>query len=84
MVRTTWEGDDEKKVITDVQQHGWHLIGIEGDAEGPGFAYSIGLYHTLKQPEIIIFGLKAVSMMFQIINGIGDEMRKEVKFEDWG
>ena len=46
MVRTSWQDDDERRVIEDVQQYGWHIVGVEDDQEGPGFAYSIGLYHT--------------------------------------
>ena len=83
MVQTTWQDDSEKKLILDVQQHGWHLVCIEEDQEGPGFVYSVGLYHTLKQPEVILFGLENVNTMGQIINAIGEEMRKGSKFEDW-
>jgi hypothetical protein len=83
MVRTTWQDEDERRVIEDVHQYGWHIVGVEDDAEGSGFAYSIGLFHTLKQPEIIIFGLSSFKTMAQIINAIGDEMRKGMKCEDW-
>jgi hypothetical protein len=82
MVRTTWQDDDERRVIEDVQEYGWHIVAIEDDDEGPGFAYSIGLYHTLKKPEIVIFGLKTTDMM-NIINVVGEEMRKGKEFEDW-
>jgi hypothetical protein len=83
MVRTSWQDDDERRVIEDVRQYGWHIVGVEEDQEGPAFAYSIGIYHTLKQPEIIVFGLSDIKLMWQIINGIGDDMRKGKTFEDW-
>jgi hypothetical protein len=83
MVRTHGDDDDEQRVIDDVQRHGWHVVGIEEDAEGPGFAYSIGMQHTLNHPEIIVFGLKNAKIMMQIINVIGDEVRKGEAFEDW-
>jgi hypothetical protein len=82
MVRTQGEDANEQRVIDDVERHGWHLVGIE-DGPEPPFVYSIGLYHTLGQPEIIILGLKDASTMGQIVNLIGDEMRKGTKFEDW-
>lgn len=83
MVRTKGDDASEQRVIDDVKRHGWHVVGIEDDAEGPGFAYSIGLQHSLNHPEIIIFGLKDAKTMMQIINVIGDEVRKGERFEDW-
>jgi hypothetical protein len=82
MVQTTWQDDDERYVIENVQQYGWHVATIEDDPSGPAFAYSIGLYHTLKQPEIIIFGLSG-NTAAQIINVIGEEMRQGTTFKDW-
>lgn len=81
MVRTHGEDEDEQRVIDDVNRYGWHIVGIE-DGPGPPFAYSVGIYHTLAQPEFIIFGLGTTTMV-QIINTIGDEMRKGATFEDW-
>jgi hypothetical protein len=63
--------DSDRKLLADVQEYGWHIIGVEQDEEGPAFAYSIGLYHTFQHPEAILFGLD-VKVMQQIINGIGD------------
>jgi hypothetical protein len=83
MVQTTWQDENERHVIEDVQQYGWHIAAIEDDPEGPAFAYSIGIYHTLKLPEIIIFGLSSTDTMANIINTIGAEMQKGTKFEDW-
>jgi hypothetical protein len=83
VVRTKGDDANEQRVIDDVRQHGWHVVGIEDDAEGPGFAFSIGLYHTLKHPEIIIFGLKDARTMMHVINAVGEEVRKKARFEDW-
>lgn len=83
MVHTVWHDEDERHVIEDVQKYGWHVVLIEDAPEGPAFAYSVGIWHTLKQPEVIIFGLNSLEAMGNIINVIGDEMRKGTKFEDW-
>ncbi len=83
MVRTTGNDPEEQRVIDDVQRHGWHLVGISDDPEGPAFVYSIGMYHTLGHPEIIMFGLNSTAVMAQIINAIGEEVRNGAKFEDW-
>jgi len=45
-----------------------------------GFAYSIGLFHTFRHPEIIIFGL-AVKVLHAVINAIGEQVSKGSRFE---
>jgi hypothetical protein len=83
MVRTKGDEASEQRVIDDVKRYGWHVVGVEDDDEGPGFAYSIGIQQTLDHPEIIVFGLKNAKTMMQVINVIGDEVRKGERFEDW-
>ena len=83
MVRTKGDEASEQRVIDDVRRIGWHVIGVEADSGGPGFAYSIGMQHTLNHPEIIIFGLKDATTMMHLINTIGEEVRKGARFQDW-
>ncbi len=83
MVRKHAEDDDDRKLLADVAQHGWHLVGIEDDPDGPGYVFSVGIFHTLAQPEIVIFGLNSSSAMGQIVNVIGEEIRSGHRFEDW-
>jgi hypothetical protein len=47
----------DAKLLADVKQHGWHMITVSEDDEGPGFTYTIGLFHTYQHPEVIVFGL---------------------------
>jgi hypothetical protein len=72
--------EHDRKLLADVERHGWHVIGVMEDREGPAFAYSIGLYHTFGHPELIIFGLP-VRVMHQIINLVGEEIRSGERFE---
>jgi hypothetical protein len=72
--------DDERKLVEDVERVGWHVIAIEEDDEGPGFAYSIGLHHSFGHPEVIVFGLRTETL-FQIVNTIGEAVKDGTKFE---
>lgn len=83
MVRTTPEDDHDRKLLADIGSHGWHLVGISEDDDSPAYVFSVGLFHTLGQPEICIFGLSDTAVMGQIINGIGDLMREGQRFDDW-
>jgi hypothetical protein len=75
------EEDQDKKLISDIQEYGWHVIMIPLDDEGPAFAYSVGLFQTFGHPEIIVFGLD-LGVMHQIINLIGEEVRHGRRFAD--
>lgn len=79
-----WERVDpgaarDRKVISDVGDHGWHVALIPEDDEGPGFAFRVGLHENFEHPEVIIFGL-AIESMHAIINLIGEEVRKGRRF----
>ena len=75
------EGIDEQKILDDVAQYGWHVLKIFGPPESPGWAYSIGLYHNFRHPEIVVFGLND-ALMHSMINFVGDEVRSGKRFED--
>lgn len=47
----------EKKIISDVEQYGFHIAQFDGDGYSPSFAYTIGLFKTYGYPELICFGL---------------------------
>jgi hypothetical protein len=72
--------EHDRKLLADVERHGWHVIGVEEDEEGPAFAYSIGLYRSFGHPEMIVFGLP-VQVMHRIINAVGEEVRSGERFE---
>jgi hypothetical protein len=75
------EEDRERKLVSDIEQFGWHVIFVPEDGEGPAFAYSIGLFHKFNHPEIIVFGLD-LNILHRIINVIGEELRQGRRFAD--
>jgi hypothetical protein len=75
------EGADDQKVIDDVAHYGWHVVKILEGGDKPGWAFSVGLYHTFGHPEIIVFGLKP-ALMHSIINNIGEDVRSGKRFKE--
>lgn len=57
-----------------IAEYGWHVVLIEAENEEPAFAYSIGLYHSFRHPEIIAFGLKR-DTLHSLINVCGDRIK---------
>ena len=72
----------QREIIHDVQRDGWSILGVLGEPSSPPFAYSIGLYQTLGQPEIAIVGLPVEDRAPIILHNIVDLMNEGVTFED--
>jgi len=81
MVRKQGNDSEEQRVIDDVREFGWHIVGIESEEDKPAFAYSIGMQHTLGHPEIVVTGLDDSRTMAQIINTIGELVRDGARFQ---
>src|SRR5262245_36961608 len=69
-----------RKVIRDVNTHGWHVVKVSALDEHPGWAFSIGLFYTFRHPEILMFGL-SLDLMHRLINSLGEEVRTGRRFE---
>lgn len=59
---------------TNIAKYGLQVIMVNGTDYSPSFAYSIGLFETYKQPEIICFGLPN-QLVHEIINDVADLMK---------
>lgn len=72
----------EIKVLTDIHTHGWHVIGVlaDGGEKGPEWAYSVGLFHTLGHPELVVSGLKLKTCM-NLVYEIGKQVKSGKRFE---
>jgi hypothetical protein len=67
------------QVAGHIDQSGWHVTGVLPDDEMPGWAYSVGLWHSYRHPEIAIFGLPPNRYGF--VNVIGDAIRDGRRLE---
>ncbi|MEV8098200.1 DUF4262 domain-containing protein [Kitasatospora sp. NPDC085879] len=46
-----------------VRKHGWHVVGVGGGAEVPDWAFTVGLWHSYRIPEVAMFGLELHGLM---------------------
>jgi hypothetical protein len=66
--------DSDRRLLSDIETYGWHVVLIPEEDGTPGWAFSVGLYSTFRKPEIIVFGLpQAVS--HHLINTVGEWAR---------
>ncbi|MBA9004637.1 DUF4262 domain-containing protein [Thermomonospora cellulosilytica] len=64
-------GTFELRTIVHVQQYGWSTV-LTGPRDGrPGWAFTIGLWHTHRSPELVVFGLDPYDMQ-TIVNNLGE------------
>jgi hypothetical protein len=71
--------EHDRKLLADVGRHGWHVIAVGEDEEGPGFAYTIGLHRSFGHPEVIVFGLP-VPVLHRVVNAVGEQVRSGERF----
>jgi hypothetical protein len=49
--------DADRKLLSDVEEYGWHILHVLSEGELPGWSFSVGIYHTHRHPEFIVMGL---------------------------
>jgi hypothetical protein len=64
----------EQKALDDVQHYGLHVVNVLEEGDLPPFTYSVGLCHTFKHPEVLIYGLPR-DRAHRILNDLADELR---------
>jgi hypothetical protein len=70
----------DAQVHADIATFGWHVVQVPEDDEGPGFAFTIGLYKRFQHPELIVFGLPLDTMLL-MLNGAGEAVRAGRTYE---
>ena len=71
---------DEKKLIDNIAEYGWHVIQVPGEGNEPDFCYSVGIYKTFGAPEVVIIGLP-LDVGHELINLIGDDLSTEMSYK---
>ncbi|MEJ2858325.1 MULTISPECIES: DUF4262 domain-containing protein [unclassified Saccharothrix] len=64
----------DRKLAEDVRRHGWGVIMIPEDDISAGWAFTAGLWHTFRVPEVAMFGLDTAEM-HAMLNAVGEEVR---------
>ncbi|MFI0447358.1 DUF4262 domain-containing protein [Actinomadura sp. 6N118] len=65
--------DIDRQTMENVRTHGWGVINIPADDAGPGWSFSVGLWHSHRSPELAMFGLD-MDVTQPVINNLGREI----------
>ena len=69
----------DRKLLDDVDEYGVHIVHVPEDDEGPGFSFTVGLWHNFEQPEVIVFGLPE-PVAHELLNALADAADEGQKF----
>jgi len=72
--------DSDRKLLSDIDRVGWHVVMIPEEDGTPGWSFSVGLFKSFNHPEVVVFGLP-LELSEQVINGIGADIQKGKTFE---
>ncbi len=76
--------DYEEKLLAQVDKHGWSVTSVfDPKQELPDFSYSIGIFETLKMPEVLVIGQKT-EVSFWMVNEYGRRLRGGETFSKEG
>lgn len=66
-----------QQILADIAERGLHVVVVPESGERPAYAYSIGLWDSFEQPEVIVFGLPAESAtdLLEAVADAADEGR---------
>ena len=70
----------DRRILENVNEHGWHVALVLEQGTTPGWGYSIGFYHTFRHPEVVVFGLPK-DLAHSVINFVGDDIKAGKRFE---
>jgi hypothetical protein len=80
--RAPADDEAERKVASDVEAFGWHVLLVPEDDEGPPFGYTIGLFKTFGHPEVAVFGLLDPETLHSLLNILGESVRQGRRYAD--
>jgi hypothetical protein len=49
----------DRNTVEHVEEHGWSVMQIPEDELGPGWAFTVGLWHSRRQPELAILAWRS-------------------------
>jgi hypothetical protein len=72
--------DSDRDILGDIRRVGWSVVAIqEDDTRDWSYTFSVGLFHTFGQPEILFSGFEP-RQAGDLTNIIGEAMREGVEF----
>jgi Domain of unknown function (DUF4262) len=73
--------DLDRKLLSDIEKYGWHIVFVAEEEDSPRFAFTVGLYYSFSHPEILVVGLKQ-EVAHSLLKSIVTRIEAGAKFEE--
>lgn len=70
-----------RQLLDDVEECGVHVVHVPEVDERPGYSFTVGLWHSFEQPEVLVFGLPE-EVAHELLNALADEASAGQKYLD--
>lgn len=70
---------DQRRVLADIDEDGVHIVDLQESDDRPGCSYSVGMWHSFEQPEVIVYGLPP-EVARALIDAVADEAAEGAEF----
>lgn len=64
--------ESERTILDDIEAEGVHVVHVGGEGDDLEYSFSVGLWHSFEQPEVIVFGLPT-EIAEDLIQAIADD-----------
>jgi hypothetical protein len=71
--------DSDRKLLSDVETCGSHMVAIEKEDDCPEYIFTVGLYYSFEHPEIAIMGLPR-DVMYQFLQDVVHQIQKGKRY----
>jgi hypothetical protein len=71
----------ERKILDDIKTHPCSVLQVREEGGIPGWSYTVGLFETPRQPEVIVIGLKE-ELALSLLNHIARLLREGKRFDE--
>lgn len=78
--RPTPTNDYELSVFENIKNYGWHCTSVGGGNGSPCFTYSVGLFESFDNPELLVIGL-STALSHSMISSVARAAETKTPFE---
>jgi hypothetical protein len=80
-LRESGLSERDERTISNVETFGCEVVQVKKSSAGPGWSYTLGVYDTCSQPEVITVGLREETAHF-LLNEAADRLRNGVNLAE--
>jgi hypothetical protein len=70
---------EQQQLLADIAENGVHVVHVPQTDEQPEYSYTVGLWESFGQPEVLVFGLEE-EVAEDLLNVVADEASEDAKF----